>query len=296
MPQVIRPDAPRDARPAQGVVPAAGNAPDGAPFIGNDIGAPGLPVLFMPPPEQAKHVVPDRHVAGFLPRPLVRVRHPDHTRFDVHIGPAEPEKLARAYARPGRHAEHDDPLDMRGRRVVQQARLLDGRRRDALGFWLGYAQRYQRVGKQQARPYRPTVRRPQNAHAAVHGGLPHPALALHFAPGQHIVAGDAVRPAVAENGRQRFDMLRRRTPCGGVFQCPRIPLKELRDRGLCRRSRGHAPPRPAHQLPLADMHLGLYGFELPRLAFSRKALDALLAAPRITVPENPLPTAIFHKT
>lgn len=74
MTQVIRPDAPRDARPAQGVVPAVGNAPDGAPFIGNDIGAPGLPVLFMPPPEQVKHVVPDRHVAGFLPRPLVRVR------------------------------------------------------------------------------------------------------------------------------------------------------------------------------------------------------------------------------
>src|SRR5699024_7451123 len=58
----------------------------------------------------------------------------------------------------------------------------------------------------------------------------------------------------------------------------------------------HAPLRPAHQLPLADMHLGLYGFELPRLAFSRKALDALLAAPRITVPGNPLPTAIFHET
>ena len=150
------------------------------------------PALVLQGPQGLLRLYPDRHVAGFLPRPLVRVRHPDHARSDVHIGPAEPENLARAYARPGRHAEHNDPLDMRGRRVVQQARLLDGRRRDALGFGLGDAQRYQRVGKQQTRPYRPAVRRPQDAHAAVHGGLPHPALALHFAPGQHIVASDAV--------------------------------------------------------------------------------------------------------
>lgn len=44
-----------------------GNALDGAPFIGNGIDAPGLPALLVPPPEQAKHVVPDRYVAGFPP-------------------------------------------------------------------------------------------------------------------------------------------------------------------------------------------------------------------------------------
>ena len=198
----------------------------------------------------------------------MRVRHPDYARSDVHIGPAEPEKLARAYARPGRHAEHNDPLDMRGRRVVQQARLLDGRRRDTLGFGLGDTQRYQRVGKQQTRPYRPSVRRPQDAHAAVHGGLPHPALALHFAPGQHIVASDAVRPAVAENGRQWFDMLRRRAPCGGVFQCPRIPL----------------PGEPARPWPLSPMPrtcAASPGASAPARGYASRPVRIRTAAPRL---------------
>lgn len=97
-------------------------------------------------------------------------------------------------------------------------------------------------------------------------------LPLHFAPREDIITGEAMRPAVAENGRQRFDMLRRRAPCRRIFKGFHVPHQKLRDCRACRRRRRRAPTRAADKLTFAGVELRLNGFKSLGFGFGKKLL------------------------
>lgn len=119
------------------------------------------------------------------------------------------------------------------------------------------------------------------------------ALALYFAPREDIITGEAMRPAVAENGRQRFDMLRSRAPCRWIFKGFHVPPQKLRDCRACRRRRRRAPTRAADKLAFAGVEFSLYGFKSLSFGFGKKAPDPLFSRPRITKSQNPLPPFVL---
>ena len=124
VPQIVGPDAPRDTRPLEGIMPAARNGTDGPSFIGNDIFISGPRILFLPFPEQRKHVVPYWNVPCLVQRAFMRVGHPDDPCFNVDVTPFQPEKFTRAYTSSCRHTKNDHSADMRRGHIIEKPGLF----------------------------------------------------------------------------------------------------------------------------------------------------------------------------